>query len=101
MSVAIQHLSSIPLAPREINKDIPEALELICMKAMSADLNKRYASADTMIADLEAFRKNPDVDLDFELADLQPPEVDEPTRRGAGRSGKHGAPPQRGSCTGA
>ena len=80
VSVAIQHLSSIPLAPREINKDIPEALELICMKAMSADLNKRYASADTMIADLEAFRKNPDVDLDFELADLQPPEVDEPTR---------------------
>ena len=41
VSVAIQHLSSIPLAPREINKDIPEQLELICMKAMTADLDKR------------------------------------------------------------
>ena len=34
VSVAIQHLSSIPLAPREINREIPEQLELICMKAM-------------------------------------------------------------------
>ena len=80
VSVAIQHLSSIPLAPREINKDIPEQLELICMKAMSADLDKRYASADAMIADLEAFRKNPGVSLDFELKDLRPDEEDEPTR---------------------
>ena len=38
VSVAIQHLSSIPLAPREINPDIPEQLELICMKAMTPDL---------------------------------------------------------------
>ena len=80
VSVAIQHLSSIPLAPREINQDIPEQLELICMKAMSADLTKRYASADAMIADLEAFRKNPGVSLDFELKDLRPDEEDEPTR---------------------
>ena len=80
VSVAIQHLSSIPLAPREINKDIPEQLELICMKAMTADLDKRYASADAMIADLEAFRKNPGVSLDFELEDLRPDEADEPTR---------------------
>ena len=31
VSVAIQHLSSIPLAPREINSEIPGPLELICM----------------------------------------------------------------------
>ena len=80
VSVAIQHLSSIPLAPREINKDIPEQLELICMKAMTADPDKRYPSADAMIADLEAFRKNPGVSLDFELSDLRPEETDEPTQ---------------------
>ena len=80
VSVAIQHLSSIPLAPREINPDIPEQLELICMKAMASDIDRRYASADDMIADLEAFRKNPGVNLDFELEDLRPEEVDEPTR---------------------
>ena len=82
VSVAIQHLSSIPLAPREINPDIPEALELICMKAMAQDINKRYHSADAMIADLEDFRKNPGVSMDFSLEDLRPSvdEPDEPTR---------------------
>ena len=80
VSVAIQHLSSIPLAPREINPDIPEQLELICMKAMAPNLERRYFSAEAMIADLEAFRKNPEVDLDFEMEDLRPTETDEPTR---------------------
>ena len=80
VSVAIQHLSSIPLAPREINPDIPEQLELICMKAMAPDLEHRYQSADAMIADLEAFRKNPDVEMKFDLSDLRPEETDEPTR---------------------
>lgn len=80
VSVAIQHLSSIPLAPREINPDIPEQLELICMKAMTPDLEHRYQSADAMIADLEAFRKNPEVEMKFDLSDLRPEENDEPTR---------------------
>ena len=81
VSVAIQHLSSVPLAPREINPDIPEQLELICMKAMAPDLDKRYPSADAMIADLEAFRKNPGMNLDFELSDLRTEESDEPTQK--------------------
>ena len=80
VSVAIQHLSSIPLAPREINPDIPEQLEQICMKAMAPDLEHRYQSADAMIADLEAFRKNPEVEMKFDLSDLRPEENDEPTR---------------------
>ena len=80
VSVAIQHLSSIPLAPREINPDIPPQLELICMKAMAPELDKRYHDAEAMIADLEAFRKNPGVSLDFELSDLRPAEEDEPTQ---------------------
>lgn len=80
VSVAIQHLSAIPLAPREINPDIPEQLELICMKAMASERDKRYASADAMIADLENFRKNPGASLDFELKDLRGgAEEDEPT----------------------
>ena len=80
VAVAIQHLSSIPLAPREINPDIPEQLELICMKAMAPDLEHRYQSADAMIADLEAFRKNPEVEMKFDLSHLRPEENDEPTR---------------------
>jgi len=80
VSVAIQHLSSIPLAPREINSEIPGPLELICMKAMAPDLERRYPSAEAMIADLETFRKNPGVSLDFEMNDIRPDESDEPTR---------------------
>ena len=80
VSVAIQHLSSVPLSPREINPDVPEALELICIKAMASDLEKRYASADEMLADLEEFRKNPEVDLDFTIEDLHRETVDEPTQ---------------------
>jgi len=80
VSVAIQHLSSVPLSPREINPDVPEALELICMKAMASDIDKRYASANEMLADLEEFRKNPEVDLDFTIEDLHRETVDEPTQ---------------------
>ena len=47
---------------------------------MASDIDRRYHSADDMIADLEAFRKNPGVSLDFELEDLHPEELDEPTR---------------------
>ena len=80
VSVAIQHLSSIPLPPREINPDIPEALELICMKAMNSDPNKRYASADAMIEDLEKFRRDPSVDMDYIRQELSKPAADsEPT----------------------
>ena len=49
VSVAIQHLSSVPLAPRDINPDVPEGLELITMKAMNPNLDKRYVSADAML----------------------------------------------------
>ena len=80
VSVAIQHLSSVPLAPRELNPEIPTQLELICMKAMTPDLDRRYASADAMIADLEDFRKNPSISLDFTMMDLRPEEPEEPTQ---------------------
>nr|WP_325258594.1 Stk1 family PASTA domain-containing Ser/Thr kinase [uncultured Oscillibacter sp.] len=80
VSVAIQHLSAVPLAPRELNPEIPPQLELICMKAMTPDLNRRYVSADAMIADLEDFRKNPNINLDFTMMDLRPEEPTEPTQ---------------------
>lgn len=61
--VAIQHINSIPLAPRELNPDIPEALETITMKAMAPALDHRYATAEEFLADLKEFRKNPGVPL--------------------------------------
>ena len=65
VSVAIQHISSIPLSPREINPDIPVGLENITMRAMSPDPDRRYRSADEMLADLEKFRKEPSLEFDY------------------------------------
>jgi serine/threonine-protein kinase len=80
VSVAIQHISSIPLPTRDINPDIPEALEAITMKAMASDVDKRYVSADAMLVDLEELRKNPNINFEYTQEDLfQESGVDEPT----------------------
>ena len=80
VSIAIQHISSIPLMPREINPDIPVGLETITMKAMNPDLDKRYQFAEQLYEDLETFRKNPDVDfsekdLKFQSGEPERPET--------------------------
>ncbi|MCD7947460.1 MAG: Stk1 family PASTA domain-containing Ser/Thr kinase [Oscillospiraceae bacterium] len=80
VAVAIQHINAIPLSPREINEDIPEALEAITMKAMAADVNRRYISSDAMLEDLEEFRKNPNISFDYSAADLLLDDGDEPTQ---------------------
>lgn len=81
VSVAIQHINSIPLTPREIDSNIPEALETIAMKAMSASLSKRYASAEALLHDLEEFRKNPSISFDYDIAELMTRDEDEPTKK--------------------
>ena len=68
VSIAIQHISSVPLMPREINPEIPVGMETITMKAMNPNLERRYQSAEKLHDDLEAFRKNPEADFsDSEL----------------------------------
>ena len=78
VSVAIQHINSIPIPPRDLNPGIPPALEAITLKAMAPKVEDRYASADEMLDDLEEFRKNPDVVPEHarEVEAL----LDEPTR---------------------
>ena len=56
-------------------------LELICMKAMCPDISKRYQTADAMLDDLEKFRKDPAVDMDYIREDLKAAVVcQEPTQ---------------------
>ena len=74
VSVAIQHINSIPLAPRELNSEIPEALETITLKAMAPNVERRYPSADAMLLDLEQFRKNPDINFEISSEDIYQPE---------------------------
>ena len=64
VAVAIAHINSTPVLPHEIADDIPAGLEYIAMKAMTADLKKRYASASDMYEDLEAFRQDPEIRFD-------------------------------------
>lgn len=70
VSVAIQHINSVPLSPRDLDPELPEALETITMKAMASNVDKRYISAEAMLADLEEFRKNPSINFDYNAADL-------------------------------
>ncbi len=57
-TIALQHLSAVPRPPHEINPEVPEELEAITLKAMDANIEARYQSADEMLEDLEAYRKS-------------------------------------------
>ena len=70
VSVAIQHISAIPLMPRELNPDVPFGLEDITMHAMEPDLNMRFTTADEMLNDLEEFRKNPSISFNYVSSDI-------------------------------
>ncbi len=61
VSVAIQHISAEPASPRTLNPTIPEPLEAITLKAMEPSVEYRYRNAKEMIADIEAFHKDPDI----------------------------------------
>lgn len=51
------------------------------MKAMCPDISKRYQTADAMLDDLEKFRKDPAVDMDYIREDLKAAVVcQEPTQ---------------------
>jgi len=41
--------------PREMNPDVPEALQRICLKATESDIRKRYRTADHLADDLNRF----------------------------------------------
>lgn len=60
VSVAVMHMQSKAIPPREVNPDIPQALEKIIMRAMEKEPEKRYQSATDMIKDIEEFKKHPD-----------------------------------------
>lgn len=55
--VAIKHIAGEYIPPCQLKPDIPEELERITMKAMNADIDKRYSCAGDLLKDLEAFRQ--------------------------------------------
>ena len=55
--IALKHIAGIAVPPQEINPDIPDELARITLKAMNADIKKRYQTATKLLEDLEEFRK--------------------------------------------
>jgi serine/threonine-protein kinase len=45
----------IPVSPRAVDPDVPEALDAMCRKALAADPDERFASAVDLQNELEAF----------------------------------------------
>jgi len=60
VSVALKHMQEEPVEPRNLNPEIPIAMNNIILKAMKKDPNERYQSATEMLKDLTLALKNPD-----------------------------------------
>jgi len=56
--IAIKHMNAQPVPPHEISADIPPELERITLKAMDADIQKRYQSAGELLRDLDSFTQS-------------------------------------------
>lgn len=57
MAVLFQHVEGNPTPPRNINPEIPTALEAIILKAMAADPEQRYQSAEQLRKGLVEFAR--------------------------------------------
>ena len=77
VSIALKHMQEEPKAPKEINENIPDALNDIILKAMRKDVNLRYQTATMMLKDLRRALKEPDGDF----VDNEDYEGDLPTQK--------------------
>lgn len=59
IAIAIKHMQSKPVSPKEFNISIPLAVESIILKAMSKEQSLRYQSAEEMLADLNKAMHSP------------------------------------------
>jgi serine/threonine-protein kinase len=57
IAIAYQHVQGSATPPRQINPDIPPALEAITMKLLAKNPANRYATAEELRADLRRFRE--------------------------------------------
>jgi len=63
VSVALKHMQEEPVEPKEVNPNIPLAVNDIIMKALRKDANLRYANSTAMLKDLRRSLKEPDGDF--------------------------------------
>ena len=56
--IAVKHMAAAPQPIHELAADVPAELERITLRAMNADINERYQSADELLTDLDAFTQS-------------------------------------------
>lgn len=71
VSVALKHMQEDPVAPIEVNPNVPESIHKIIMKALKKDSMLRYQTATEILHDLKMSLKNPDgnfvKDIDYDV----------------------------------
>lgn len=72
VSVALMQLQNDPTRPREINANIAEGLEEIIIRAMQKNPAERYQSANEMLADITAYKNNPEIIFGYNLNKTTP-----------------------------
>ena len=86
VEVAVKHMNTDPVTPRDIVPSIPEELERICLKAMNSNIVERYQSASEMLADLEEYKSQSLAAHVLEDSEAVLIDSEEPPRRRAKRS---------------
>lgn len=86
VEVAVKHMNTDPVTPRDILPSIPEELERICLKAMNSNIDERYQSASEMLADLEEYKSQSLAAHVLEDSEAVLIDSEEPPRRRAKRS---------------
>lgn len=86
VEVAVKHMNTDPVTPRDIVPSIPEELERICLKAMNSNIDERYQSTSEMLADLEEYKSQSLAAHVLEDSEAVLIDSEEPPRRRAKRS---------------
>ncbi len=65
VGVAIKQISDVATPIRQVNPNVPVALESITEKAMAKESSERYQSVGAMLSDIDAFIKNPNITFNY------------------------------------
>ncbi len=82
VAIALKQVSEPPVPPRQINPEIPPALNAVVLKALAKDPKDRYADATEFLQALDAAEANPGAGGTAVYAPVDPvPEEDEKDNR--------------------
>lgn len=63
VSVALKHIQEPVVPPKEINKDIPESLNKLILKAVEKEPIRRYQTMSEMLLDLKKIQNNENLNI--------------------------------------